>query len=78
MASRNLTEQGIKDSAAGKAKDVKGKLKDAAGGLTGNTRLQAEGKVDQLKGKVQDAVGKIERRVDEADKKNARRRSTSR
>ncbi len=34
-----------------------GKLKDAAGGLTGDTSLQGEGKVDQLTGKVQREFG---------------------
>ncbi len=64
MTSKNWNEKGIKDSAAGKAKDLKGRLKDAAGGLTGDTSLQAEGKLDQLKGKAQDALGKVERKID--------------
>ncbi len=34
-----------------------GKLKDAAGGLTGDTGLQGEGKVDQLTGKAQREFG---------------------
>ena len=36
-----------------------GKLKDAAGGLTGDTSTQAEGKVDQLKGKAQAQYGDL-------------------
>lgn len=72
MTPKNLTDQGIKDSAAGKAKNVKGRLKDAAGGLTGDTGLQVEGKIDQLKGKAQDALGKVERKIDR--KQNERKR----
>ena len=34
-----------------------GKIKDATGGLTGDTGLQAEGKLDQLTGKVQRQFG---------------------
>jgi len=34
-----------------------GKLKDAAGGLTGDTSLQGEGKFDQLSGKAQRQFG---------------------
>ncbi|WP_428374570.1 CsbD family protein [Lichenicoccus sp.] len=34
-----------------------GKLKDAAGGLTGDSSLQAEGKFDQLTGKAQRQFG---------------------
>ena len=62
---KNWTEKGIEDSVEGKAKDLKGRIKDAAGGLTGDSSLQAEGKIDQLKGKAQDAVGKIERKIGE-------------
>ena len=62
---RSLTDQGIEDSARGKGNDLKGKVKDAAGGLTGDTSLQGEGKLDQLKGKAQDLLGKIERKLDE-------------
>lgn len=61
---RDLTSRGIDNSIEGKAKDLKGRIKDAAGGLTGDTSLQAEGKIDQLKGKVQDAVGRTQRDLD--------------
>jgi len=64
MADRTLNDQGMEDSMRGKGNDLKGKIKDAAGGLTGDTGLQAEGKLDQLKGKVQDAIGKVERKLD--------------
>lgn len=62
---RNLTERGIDNSLQGKGSDLKGKIKDAVGGLTGDSKLQGEGKMDQLKGKVQDAVGKAQRKLDE-------------
>ncbi len=61
---RDLTSRGIENSAEGKTKDLKGRLKDAAGGLTGDSSLQAEGKIDRLKGKVQDAVGEAQRDID--------------
>ena len=60
----DLTKKGIDHSAEGKVDNVKGKIKDAVGGLTGDSSLQAEGKVDQLKGKVKDAFGKAERKID--------------
>jgi uncharacterized protein YjbJ (UPF0337 family) len=63
MKDRDLTRRGIDDSTEGKINDVKGKVKDAAGGLTGDSSLQAEGKMDQFKGKVQDTLGKAERSV---------------
>jgi uncharacterized protein YjbJ (UPF0337 family) len=60
-----LHDQGTEDSLRGKGNDLKGKVKDAAGGLTGDSSLQAEGKVDQLKGKLQDTLGKGERKLAE-------------
>jgi uncharacterized protein YjbJ (UPF0337 family) len=65
---RSLTEDGLKNSVKGKATEVKGKVKDAVGGLTGNPEMQAEGKIDQLAGKVQNAVGKAERTAAKNDK----------
>ena len=62
---KSWTEKGIEDSAEGKAKDLKGKIKDAAGSLTGDNSLEAEGKIDQMKGKIQDGVGKVEREIGE-------------
>jgi uncharacterized protein YjbJ (UPF0337 family) len=39
--------------------DGKGRLKEAAGDLTGDKDLQREGKVDQASGAVKDAVGDV-------------------
>lgn len=47
------------DRVKGSATSTGGKIKEAAGGLTGDTKLQSEGKMDQAKGKVQNAVGGI-------------------
>jgi len=46
-----------KNELIGTGKDVLGKVKDGAGGLTGDVGLQAEGKVDQLEGNAQKAMG---------------------
>jgi len=46
-----------KDEVKGVGKQIKGAVKDAAGGLTGNEKLQAEGKLDKAVGKVQQKVG---------------------
>jgi uncharacterized protein YjbJ (UPF0337 family) len=46
-----------KDRINGAADQAKGAVKDAAGKLTGDTKLQAEGQADKLKGKVENAVG---------------------
>ena len=42
----------------GKIDVAKGRIKEAAGVLTGNDKLRAEGKTDQAVGKVKQAAGK--------------------
>ncbi len=42
---------------AGKTEKAKGRVKEAAGALTGNRKLKREGKIDQLVGSVKEAVG---------------------
>jgi uncharacterized protein YjbJ (UPF0337 family) len=37
--------------------EAKGRVKEAAGDLTGDDELKSEGKVDRASGKVKDAVG---------------------
>jgi uncharacterized protein YjbJ (UPF0337 family) len=61
---RDLTERGLDNSIEGKGTHLKGHVKDALGGLTGDSSLQGEGKLDQLKGKIQDKVGDVQRRLD--------------
>ncbi|WUS35564.1 CsbD family protein [Streptomyces sp. NBC_01255] len=49
---------------AGKGMEkAKGKLKEAAGKVTGNKRLEAEGRTDQMKGKVREAVEAVRERA---------------
>ncbi len=43
----------------GKIDKAKGKVKQAAGDLTGNEKLRREGKADELAGKAKDAVDKV-------------------
>lgn len=43
----------------GSARDIGGKLQDAAGGLTGDTSTQVRGKANQAAGQAQDTYGKL-------------------
>ena len=47
-----------KDRVKGAATHTGGKMKQAAGDMTGDTKMQTEGKMDQAKGKVQNAMGR--------------------
>jgi uncharacterized protein YjbJ (UPF0337 family) len=53
----------------GKTDVVKGRLKEAAGALTGNDKLRAEGKADQATGKVKQVAEKAVDKVEQAVKK---------
>ncbi|MDB5420778.1 MAG: CsbD family protein [Brevundimonas sp.] len=57
------------DRIDGAAKNIGGKIKEAAGKVTGDEKLQAEGKADQVAGKVQNAVGGIKDSVRDATNK---------
>ncbi len=46
-----------KDRVEGSATQAKGAVKEAVGKLTGDVKLQAEGKGDKAAGKMQNAVG---------------------
>ena len=53
----------------GKSDVVKGRIKEAAGALTGNDKLREEGKTDQAVGKAKQAVQKAADTVKKAVKK---------
>ncbi|PZO77570.1 MAG: CsbD family protein [Mesorhizobium amorphae] len=45
------------DQVGGVGKQIKGAVKDAVGSVTGNEKLQAEGKADKAAGEVQKGYG---------------------
>jgi uncharacterized protein YjbJ (UPF0337 family) len=45
------------DRVEGAAKNLGGNIKEAAGKVTGDEKLKAEGRAEQVEGKVQNAVG---------------------
>lgn len=48
-----------KEHVKGAADKVSGATKEAAGKLTGDKKLEAEGKIDKAKGAVRDFVGDV-------------------
>jgi uncharacterized protein YjbJ (UPF0337 family) len=54
-----------RDRVGGAGKQAKGGLKEAAGKMTGDEKLKAEGKADKAAGKVQNAVGGAKDKVRE-------------
>jgi uncharacterized protein YjbJ (UPF0337 family) len=57
-----------KDRMEGAGRQVKGAVKDAAGKITGDKKLQAEGKIDKATGKAQTEFGKAKDAVRDASR----------
>ncbi len=57
-----------KDRSAGIGHQVKGSVKEAAGKVTGDKKMEAEGKGEKVGGKVQNAVGGAKDSVRDATK----------
>ncbi len=53
---------------SGKAEELKGRVKEAAGAMTDDDKLRREGKIDQAAGKVKQAAEKVVKNVQEGAK----------
>lgn len=47
------------DRVKGSAKQAKGAIKEVASKITGDVKLQADGKSDKAEGKIQNAIGGV-------------------
>ncbi len=63
---KDLNTRGVENQVKGAAKEVEGKVRNAAGGLTGDTSEQVKGKAKEVEGKVQRKFGEGERKADDA------------
>jgi|WetSurMetagenome_2_1015567.scaffolds.fasta_scaffold96501_1 uncharacterized protein YjbJ (UPF0337 family) len=52
-----------KDQAAGKAKEIKGSIREGLGKATSNEQQVAKGKVEKTEGRVQGKVGQVKHEV---------------
>lgn len=57
-------DSSTKDKIEGKAKEVKGNVKEAFGRATNDPDTEASGTADRVEGKVQDKVGDIKKVFD--------------
>ena len=55
-----------KDRIQGSADQAKGKVKEVAGKVTGDAKLESEGKAQKIAGKVQNTIGGMKDAVKEA------------
>jgi len=57
-----------KEHIKGAADKASGAAKEAAGKLTDNKKLEAEGKIDKAKGEARDVIGDVKDAAKRADK----------
>jgi uncharacterized protein YjbJ (UPF0337 family) len=62
----DLKRESMEQQVKGTAKDIKGRVKEAAGDLAGRDDWAAEGEMDQAEGKVRKGVGKMGEKLDNA------------
>jgi len=60
----DLGTDGLENQGKGAAKEVGGKIRNAVGGLTGDTSEQLKGKAKEMEGKAQRKIGETESDAD--------------
>jgi uncharacterized protein YjbJ (UPF0337 family) len=55
-----------KDEIKGKGKQISGAIKDKAGELIKDPKLESKGEAERVEGKIQEQVGKVRRKTGEA------------
>jgi uncharacterized protein YjbJ (UPF0337 family) len=58
---RNVMKTSTKDKAEGSFHEVKGKIKEVAGKLTDNPKLERKGAAEKLTGKAQAKTGQVKK-----------------
>ena len=57
-----------KDRIAGSVKEIKGAVKQAAGKVVGDVKLESQGKAEKTEGKIQNAIGGLKDTLKETRK----------
>ena len=52
-------DKDLKQEIAGKGQNLKGRIKEVAGALSGNKHTQAEGVVDRVAGAAREKIGEV-------------------
>lgn len=58
---RKTMKSSTKDQAEGKFHKVKGKVKEIAGKISDNPKLEDEGTAEKIAGKVQEKIGQVKK-----------------
>ena len=60
----NLGDKGLNDQVKGVDKEAEGRLRNAVGGLTGDSKEQLKGKAQEIHGKAERKIGELESDAD--------------
>ena len=63
----DMTRDGVKNQGEGMVDQVKGRVRNTVGGITGDTSEQLKGKAEELKGKAQRKIGEKQADLDPDD-----------
>ena len=63
-----------RDEIKGKGRNIKGRVKEALGSITGKKRVQAEGMAERVSGAAQEGIGRLERTADNATTPDEKKR----
>ena len=66
--SDNDRDTGTRDRAEGTGNELKGRVKQGIGGLTGDREQQSEGMADETKGNIQQGIGDIKDKLSDKDR----------
>lgn len=61
----DLNTDGLENQVKGLGKQAEGKIRNAVGGITGDTSEQIKGKAKDLEGKAQRKIGEVEQDLDD-------------
>jgi uncharacterized protein YjbJ (UPF0337 family) len=61
IVKENIMKSSTRDDAEGKLHQMKGKIKEIAGNLTDNPKLEAEGAGEKMAGIVQEKMGQVKK-----------------
>lgn len=63
----DLTRDGLENQGKGLGDQIKGRVRNTVGGMTGDSSEQLKGKAEELKGKAQRKIGENEVEADTDD-----------
>ena len=61
----DLNKEGVENQVKGLGKQAEGKIRNAVGGITGDTSEQLKGKAKDIEGKVQRKIGEAQEDLDD-------------